>query len=114
MCRQYQAQLDYSTKSPLELAEKAKELFVKNYTWTLPVRAITVRAINLVPEGLPQQTDLFDDILKREKHEKLDDTVDDLRRRFGKRVIYPASLMGDIGMPGRGINEITMPGIMYS
>lgn len=114
MCRQYQAQLEFSTKSPLELAEKARELFAKNYAWTLPVRAVTVRAINLVPEGLPQQADLFNDILKREKLEKLDDAVDDLRRRFGKRAIYPASLMGDIGMPGRGINEITMPGTMYS
>lgn len=111
--RQYQTQLEQSTKSPMELAEKSRELFEKNYKWNLPVRALTVRAINLVPEGLPQQTNLFDDILRREKREKLDDTVDELRRRFGKGVIYPASLMGDLKMPGRGINEITMPGVMY-
>ena len=43
----------------------------------------------------------------------LEDAVDDLRRRFGKSAILPASIMGELKIPGRGIPEITMPGMMY-
>jgi len=77
------------------------------------VRAVTVRAINLVPDDMPQQLGIFDNVEKRERRERLDDTVDELRSRFGKRAIYPASLMGSMKMPGRGINEVVMPGLMY-
>jgi DNA polymerase-4 len=113
MYKQYQAQLDIATQSPFEIAKKARELFTKNYDWNTFVRAVTVRAINLIPEDVPQQLNVFDDIKKRERREKLDDTVDELCRRFGKRTIYPASLMGNLKMPGRGINEVVMPGMMY-
>ncbi|MGI5971699.1 MAG: DNA polymerase Y family protein, partial [Oscillospiraceae bacterium] len=52
--RQYQAQLKAATQSPMEIARKARELFEGNYAWTLPIRSITVRAINLIPSGAPQ------------------------------------------------------------
>ncbi len=113
MCRQYQAQLDIATQSPLEIALKARELFSGNYTWSTPVRAVTVRTINLIPVTTPQQVSLFDDIERRRKRELLEDTVEDIRRRYGKRAVHAASLMGDLKMPGHGIHEVIMPGVMY-
>ena len=112
--KQYQAQMTFPTQSPMEIALKARSLFEDNYLWMQNVRAITVRAINLVSDALPQQLDLFDDAVKREKRDRLEDTIEKIRMRFGNRAIYSASLMGDIKMPGRGVNEVVMPGIMYT
>lgn len=111
--KQYQAQLETATQSPLEIAQKARELFSKNYSWALPVRAVTVRAISLIPASAPQQLSLFDDMERRQKRESLEEAVEEIRRRFGKRAIYPASLMGDLKMPGHGAHELILPGIMY-
>lgn len=111
--RQFQARLPYATRSQMEIALTARKLFHENYTWINPVRAVTVRAINLAPEGDPQQFDLFTDTERIEKQDRLETAVDDIRRRFGKRAIFAAALMGDIKMPDRGNAEIIMPGMMY-
>lgn len=111
---QYQAQLEIPTQSPMELARKARWLFERRYDWRLPVRAVTVRAINLIPGSQPVQMTLFDDLVKREKRERLESAVEDIRARFGKGAIYNACLMGDLKMPGLGIHEMNLPGIMFS
>ena len=56
---------------------------------------------------------LFDNGEHRDKTERLEDAVDDLRRRFGKMSVLPASIIGELKIPDRGIPEITMPGMMY-
>ncbi len=113
MYKQYQAQLPFPTQSPMEIALKARCLFESNYRWSTNVRAVTVRAINLISSKLPQQLEMFDDTAKRQRRDRLEDTIDKIRTRFGNRAIYSASLMGDIKMPGRGVHEVVMPGIMY-
>jgi DNA polymerase-4 len=37
--------------------------------------------------------------------------VEEIRRRFGKRAIHPANLLGDLKIPGIRSNEIIMPGV---
>lgn len=111
--KQHQAQLDTITQSPMEIALKARELFEGNHPWTSSVRAITVRAINLVSKYLPEQLNLFDDYSKRERIESLEETIENIRARFGKKAIYSAVLMGDLKMTGRGVHEVVMPGVMY-
>ena len=93
-----QTRLLYPTQSPLEIAQAAFALFRANYDWVKPVRALTVRGINVVSESQPVQIDLFDDYTRREKRKALDDTIDEIRRRFGYRAICAASLMGDLKM----------------
>jgi DNA polymerase-4 len=109
--KQYQAPLELSTQSPMEIALQAKELFHKNYQWSDSVRSVTVRAINLIPKGQQQQLNLYFDNAKRERKLCLDDTVEEIRRRFGKRAIYPATLLGDLKLPSVRSHEITMPGV---
>jgi DNA polymerase IV len=111
--KQYQTQLSSVTQSPMEIALKARSLFEENYNWWNTVRAVTVRAINLVPKSQPEQLNLFDDYSKRIRQERLEDTIENIRARFGKRAITSAVLMGDLKMPGRGVHEVTMPGMMY-
>lgn len=110
--RQFQAPLSLSTQSPMMIAKKAHSIFQANYRWSTPVRAVTVRAINLVPQGVPEQIDLFTDMRRVEKAEKLDDCIEEIRRRFGKRAVFQACLLGDLKMPIDNRNLVQMPGVM--
>ncbi|SHI13627.1 DNA polymerase-4 [Sporobacter termitidis DSM 10068] len=111
--RQYQAPLEVPTQLPLEIARRARALFDKQYDWRLPVRAVTVRAIKLSPKSQPVQMLLYDDPVRREKRERLEDAVEDIRSRFGKSAIYSACLMGNLKMPGLGVHEVNLPGMMF-
>ena len=111
---QYQAQLHSPSQSPMEIAQAARLLFAERYGWERPVRAVCVTGINLVPEGLPVQLDVFGDETRRMRKKKLEDCIDSIRTRFGKHAIISASLMGDLHMPVDGRHEVTMPGMMYS
>lgn len=112
--RQYQMQLPMATQSPMEIATAARHLFENNYDWHTFVRAVTVRAINLEPKFMPQQLMLFDDAARRARLEKLDDTIEIIRGRFGKWSIYSASLLGSMKTSGDSSHEVIMPGIMYA
>ena len=110
--RQYQAPLSLSTQSPSVIAHKAIQIFHDNYRWTMPVRAVTVRAINLRPKDDPEQINLFTDMRRVEKAEKLDDCIEEIRRRFGKRAVFQACLLGDLKMPIDNRHLVQMPGVM--
>lgn len=110
--RQYQGQLSLPTIVPLEIAKLARELFQRNYDWKEPVRSVTVRAINLVSAKEPEQICLFSDPIRLEKEEKLFLAIEETRRRFGKRAIYPAALMKDLKMPEYRDHGLIMPGVM--
>jgi DNA polymerase-4 len=110
--RQFQAPLSLSTQSPMMIAKKAHSIFLANYRWSTPVRAVTVRAINLIPQGTPDQIDLFTDMRRVEKAEKLDDCIEEIRRRFGKRAVFQACLLGDLKMPIDNRHLVQMPGAM--
>lgn len=90
--RQYQSPLPLATQSAIIIAQKAREIFCEKHVWMNNIRAVTVRAIDLIQENTPWQTDLFSDPVKIEKRENLAHAVDGIRERFGKNVIYPASL----------------------
>ena len=52
------------------------------------IRAIHVRTTNLVPMEQPVQDDLFGDAEDVHRRERLDLTIDELRRRFGNKCVY--------------------------
>ena len=110
--RQFQAPLSLSTQSPMMIAKKAHAIFQANYRWSTPVRAVTVRAINLIPQGMPEQIDLFTDMRRVEKAEKLDDCIEEIRRRFGEKAVFQACLLGDLKIPMDNRHMVQMPGVM--
>ena len=57
---------------------------------------MTVTAINLVREDEPEQYSLYANPLKEEKLLRLDQTVFRIQKRFGKRAVRPATLLGDL------------------
>lgn len=110
--RQYQASLTLATQSPSVIAHKAIQIFRYNYRWIMPVRAVTVRAIKLRPKNEPEQIDLFTDMRQLERLDRLDDCIEDIRRRFGKRAVFQACLLGDLKMPFDNREKVVMPGVM--
>ena len=94
-------------------ARAAYELFDREYRWATPVRALTVRALGLVPQGQAMQSSLFWDIDKSLRLDKLDTAVEGIRSRFGKASIRACCLLQDLHMPDDGRDQVKMPGLMY-
>ncbi|HZW48737.1 MAG TPA: DNA polymerase IV [Bacillota bacterium] len=109
--KQYQAPLAIPSQSIMEIACKARSLFQENYQWQLPIRSVTVRAINLIPREEPLQLDLLNDYKKHDRQMKLEETIDTLRQRFGKRSVISAALLGNLKMPLHTSSILLMPGM---
>ena len=110
---QWQAPLPYPTQSPFELAQAGYSLFLANYAWEKPVRALTIRGIQPVDQARPVQLDLFHEYESRSRRQAADDAVDALRSRFGAHAITAASLLGDKHMAQDRCEIVPMPGMMY-
>ena len=99
------------TQSFYELTECALGLFKKLYDWKRPVRALSVAAIRLRSAYEPVQQDLFTDLVKRDKREKLEVAMEKIQQKYGRRTIRPAVLMQNIKMPEQNFEEtLVMPG----
>lgn len=97
--RQFQCETPIATQSAFEIAKIAFSLFKKNYNWFHDVRALTIRAINLQPEDAPVQLLLYNDYEKHERQKKIDDTVLNLKKRFGEKAVFNCCLMMEDKMP---------------
>ena len=110
---QFQCKLPFRTQLPSEIAHYGFRLFQERFHWTTKVRAVCIRAIDLVPQSEVEQLDLFIDTAKRDKRARLEDAVEDIRRRFGKKALTYAVLMGDSKMPNDGRDIVLMPSPIY-
>ena len=79
-----QKKLGNATNITREIAQSAYALFKENYSWNNPTRSLGVRGSNLVNDNYWEQLDIFSNAEYREKLQKADKVVDDIRRRFGK------------------------------
>jgi len=108
--RQYQRQISYPSLSSNILAEEAYDLFLERYSWESPIRALTIRAINLIEEKNGSQLNFYEDYSSVIKREKVDDAFFKIRERFGDYSISYAGLMGDIKIPKERNEIVTLPG----
>jgi len=90
-----QARLNYPSFLTSEIAEKALDIYMRKYNYIRPIRSLGVRACNLVTKDSSYQLDLFTDHAQRERLETFEETVDDLRRRFGYHIIQRGILYED-------------------
>ena len=110
---QYQCKLPVRTQLPSEIAAAGFRVFKERYQWGRKVRAVCVRATDLVPKQDPEQLTFFDDIAHRDRRERMEDAVEGIRARFGKRAITYAALLGNLKMPCDGSNSVKMPSLRY-
>ena len=110
---QYQCKLPFRTQLPSEIAAAGFRLFQDRYRWGTKVRSVCIRAIDLVPKSEAEQLNMFVDTARLDRRERLEDAIESLRDRFGKRAITYATLLGDLKMPDDGRHSVKMPGLMY-
>ncbi|MGN0396398.1 MAG: DNA polymerase IV [Candidatus Fimimorpha sp.] len=90
-----QCKLKRPTNITDEIVQAAYRLFKDNYRWEHPIRSLGVRGCDLVSDDMPYQLDLFISEQKREKLEKMDQVVDEIRARFGYQSIQRAFVYQD-------------------
>ncbi|MGI5948922.1 DNA polymerase Y family protein [Peptoniphilus sp.] len=105
----YDRLLDYPTNSSIEITNLAMKVLREEGELENRMRAIYIRAINLVPDNYSVQTDFFKDIYAHEKSLKLESAIYSIRKRYGNDAITYASLLGDIKMPDDGREMVIMP-----
>lgn len=110
---QYQCKLPFRTQLPSEIAAAGFRLFQDRYRWGTKIRSVCIRAIDLVPKSEIEQLNMFVDTARLDRRERLEDAIESLRDRFGKRAITYATLLGDLKIPDDGRHSVKMPGLMY-
>jgi len=101
--------LETPTHNAREIALKAYELFKSNYIWQNEVRAVSVRAVRLTSNRFARQLSLFENNFKAEKIENIENAIEEIRMRYGKKFITYGALMGDLKMPPYKEAEIILP-----
>jgi len=78
-----QKTLKQPTHISTELTAAAMDILSANYRWDMPLRSIGIRGANLVPILETRQLSFFMDEQRRNRKEKLEYVIDDIRHRFG-------------------------------
>lgn len=79
--------------NPLTLAKRGFKLFLQNYTFGEPLRSVGLRAINIKDSKYAVQQDIFGNEEKETKMEKIEDSIFELRERFGESSIKRATIV---------------------
>ena len=94
-CFSRQKKLSAPTCSSAEIAETAFALFRANYRWEKPIRSIGVRGAGLQAATDYRQLSLYADDTRRDKWERIDQTMDSIRQRYGYMSIRRAIVLTD-------------------
>ncbi len=97
--RSHQTRLENPTDLTDEIYDNAKKLFAEFWKGQ-PLRLIGVALTNLTEDGF-EQLSLFESTKERERHQKLDATLDAIRRKYGNDMITRASIMNSNARIGR-------------
>ena len=88
-----QITLDKAVYSFSEISKKALEIFKNVWIWPEPIRAMGIRATNLITADTYIQLSLLKD--PNVKNELLDSCIDDIQNRFGNDKIKRAIMLKD-------------------
>ncbi len=76
-----------STNSALTLAKRGFSLFCDNYNFAEPLRSVGLRAFGLKNEMTAFQQDIFGEAQEENCNEKIEDSIYEVRKKFGKSSI---------------------------
>lgn len=95
-----QKQLDAPTNLAEEIIKESMNLITSSWIIGNPIRLITITAINLTDETVDEQLSIFSSLSKnRDKGEKIERTMDDIRKKFGSDSIsFAQTINNDLGI----------------
>lgn len=82
-----QGQLENPTNLGTVIGEKAWELFFKHWNWEKNIRMLGVSVSGLQEGEAVEQLSFFDDPRQTEKKEQLEESLDNIKKRFGGSAI---------------------------
>ncbi len=88
-----QKKLKYPTDITREIFQTACSLFAQNYNFNKPLRSVGIAVTDFSSCDCPVQYDFLIDTKKKMQLEKIDKTVDILKKRYGNFTIQSASLL---------------------
>lgn len=109
----WQKRLEMATQDEGTIALAAYSLLEEKYSWHNPIRSITVTATQLDSSQNPTQLSMLLDYERLARREKLNESIDTIRDRYGKYAVIPALVLDEKKMPVGNDREIIMPGYMY-
>lgn len=92
--------LDFPTSSTQKIYNESLLIIPFIWDYKKPLRSLTITGIDMVEDLGEHQISLFEaDEIFSKKHERLEETVDKLRRNFGKSsIVYASVLNNDLGI----------------
>lgn len=85
--REFSCSFSETTNCASTLAKRGFKVFKQNYTFGEPLRSVGLRAINLKTEMYAVQQDMFGDSSEQLKAEQIENSVYEVRQKFGKSSI---------------------------
>lgn len=107
----FQCRLEFPSACPSILAEAGRVLLKEKYAWAYPVRAVTVRGIDLVDSWVPGvQLDLTGEVERMDRYDKIGEVLSSVRDRFGRGSLSYGVLLEDNKVPRGRTLDLLMPG----
>lgn len=102
-----QKQLPLSTHLARDLTAAAWQLMQANWDMRTPIRMLTVTALSITEQPFAVQQSLFDDAPQPDpKRERLEQSLDAIRRKYGRGAIGAGCvLQSDLGLGGLSMQE---------
>jgi len=108
----YQIKLENPTQDEGFIAKTSCEMLKSRYNPMHIIRALTVTAINLEGESANEQISMIFDYEERDKRERLNKVIDEIKSEYGKDAIKPAIILDEDKMPKKEQGKV-LPGKMH-
>lgn len=95
-----QKKLDHFTNLSSEIFRAAIRLFEESYRWEDTIRSLGISVSDLSCEREARQLSVFEDSAGVDRREKLEETMDGIKNRFGTYAVQPAVLLKDKYLAG--------------
>lgn len=100
-----QQKMDRPTDLTRDLVRQAWLLFQQHWDWERPIRSLGVRGCDLVTADRLEQIRLLDDPHRYDREKNLEQTIDDIRGRFGYFSIQRGLMLSDRQLSGLNPKE---------
>lgn len=81
--KEFQESINIPTQSSVTMAKKSLDIIKRNFGFSVPLRSIGLRAVNLKDSNSAYQTDIFTNAQELEHNEGIEDKIYEIRKKYG-------------------------------